>query len=90
MKNSIQYPKIDGHRKHYVRYPVQGKDGLWYAADVDESGYFNPEEDPTKRGTESEADCRKWCDVHNKFHGWSEAEVNAIVSRSMGLTPAKS
>ncbi|MBW9280341.1 hypothetical protein [Bacteroides fragilis] len=32
---------------------------------------------------ESEEECRKACDVHNNFHGWTEGEVEAIFFKSL-------
>lgn len=64
----------------YVRHPVFKK-GSWYAANVlMPTGYFIP---PTAVAFNNEQACQKGCDLHNKFHWWSKAEANMIITESV-------
>lgn len=84
------YPKIDGHRKHFVKHPVQTEDGKWYGAKV-----FIPEEGgnmgsyskwlPGDNLFDNEEECQQACDIHNKWCGWDDEEIEFIISKSMGL-----
>lgn len=95
------YPLIDGHRRHYMRYPVlvtekirndmKGKViqlpevGQYVSVNVLKKGYAY-----VVNGTPAdEAFCKKCCDIHNKYHGWTKKEVLEMVGRSMGLIKNK-
>jgi len=85
------YPKPDhvpGHHPHYVYVPVL-KNGKWRAGEVVEGGYLDPFNNPTKIDFDTEAECQKACDHHNHWHGWSDTEIETIISLSMGLAPKK-
>lgn len=84
MKQQKEYPKIDGHRKHYVLYPVQKGDN-WRAAEVVDGGYIDPFKDPSKIDFNTKARCKKACDAHNSYHGWDEIDVIEIITKSMSL-----
>lgn len=99
--NGKPYPQIDGHRKHYVRYPVQItqvafettmahlpnlKVGEWVAVDVLLKGYSHLVA-PINFDTKEK--CQKACDMHNKSHGWTPKEVDQIISLSMDLKTFK-
>lgn len=101
MKNKTKipnYPLIDEHRKHYVRYPIQVMRGVkdligtnlpvgkFVAVDVLQKGYQHLL-CPVIFDTEEE--CQKACDIHNKYHGWSKDDVNEIVGISMDLVKIK-
>jgi hypothetical protein len=78
------YPLIDGHRKHYVQYPVQKLNGKWVGADVLlPSGYISVEDNPIKGEFDTSEQCQKACDLHNSFNGWTQDEANSIISESM-------
>lgn len=81
------YPKKGvGDRFHYVKYPVMER-GCWYAANVLlPDGYFIPV-NATPHRTEQE--CRTACDLHNRFHWWTEDDVNKIVNESMSNSAKK-
>jgi hypothetical protein len=94
------YPKIDGHRKIYVRVPVQVT-----AKHLLTQRYHNIPAVPLIKGKwmavnvmpkgysclispmlfEDEADCQKACDSSNRLHGFTPEDVVRIVSKSMGL-----
>lgn len=88
-----QYPIIDGHRKHYVRVPVQVTEeiakkfpypievGKFIAVDVLKKGYqYLIAPNPLL-----EKECQKACDVHNSYHGWTPEEVDEIIKISMDI-----
>lgn len=87
------YPKIEGQKKYYVRYPVQVTEeiskrfsypievGKWIAVDVLESGYQHL----IAPNPMSEELCEAACDSHNSYHGWTLEEADKIISKSMGL-----
>lgn len=73
------YEKKD-HRGNlvYPMYPVQEEENI-IAAYIVGNGYV-----PVSPVTyESEEDCRKACDVHNNYHGWTKGEVEAIFFKSI-------
>lgn len=76
-----QYPIIDGHRRHFIHYPIQNEDGTWEAVDVLPSGYRR--RGPVAAKLKTEAECQKGCDIYNSFHGWSKDFVNEFVGDSM-------
>lgn len=96
MKKTKQYPIIDGHRKHYVRYPVLVtvemasknpcaiplKPGKYIAVDVLHKGYSHLIA-PVHFDTFDQ--CQTSCEIHNRYHGWSVDEANAIITESMEL-----
>ncbi|MDO4729335.1 MAG: hypothetical protein Q4B43_10095 [Bacteroidota bacterium] len=74
------YEKKD-HRGNlvYPMYPVQEEESIFYAAFIVGNGYI-----PVSSVTyKSEEKCRKACDVHNNFHGWTKGEVEAIFFLSL-------
>ena len=78
------YPIVDGHRKHYVHYPVKISNGKWVAVDVYlPSGHSIADLNLARTEFKSFDDCMIFCRVHNLLHGWSDAEVSNIVSQSM-------
>jgi len=85
MRNKIQrpegYPKEDGHRKYWVKYPVKEKDGKWYAADVKEGGYTIPP--LVSVPFDSQAECQLACDSNNYYHDYSPQFVNRVITWSM-------
>lgn len=82
MTNEIQkYPKEGRNgQKYYVRYPVRRKNGKYIAAEVLENGYLDL---PIYTEFETEQSAKKACEVHNRYHGWSKAEVDKIICMSM-------
>lgn len=74
------YPIIDGHRQHYVHYPIQDENGQWMPVRVERKGYS--EIMFAGRHTDFKA-CQKACDIHNEYHGWSLSDVHEIISFSM-------
>ena len=93
MKQSIpNYPKMDGHRKIHVRYPVKLtvadltkfpialKAGKWVSVNVLPDG-FQHLVAPAAYDTFDE--CQQACRISNQFQGWTVDEANAIVSASM-------
>ena len=93
MKQTIpNYPKIEGDRKLYVRYPVlltsadlhkfpiHVKPGKWVAANVLPGGYEHLVA-PCQFDTFDE--CKKACDATNKLHGFTKVEMADIVEQSM-------
>lgn len=101
-KKSKQYPIRDGHRRHYMRYPVLVTEqirkkmvgkvlvlpdvGQYVAVNVHSKGYSFV---PTGSPCDIEAFCQKGCDIHNKYHGWTKKEVMEMVGKSMGLIKKK-
>ncbi len=82
------YEKKD-HRDNlvYPMYPVQEEDAdNVIAAFIVGNGYT-----PVSPVTyESEEECRKACDVHNGFYGWTNIEVETIFFKSItGQYPEK-
>lgn len=70
--------------------PMAGefKLGYWIAVNVLlPTGYNVP---PNAVPQLLEERCQKGCDIHNHYYGFSMADVEQIVSESMGLTTAKS
>jgi hypothetical protein len=66
---SKQYPIRDGHRRHYVQYPISYK-GKWVAVNVllgKKGGYMKPELTGAHQ-FKTEAECQKGCDIHNDWH----------------------
>ncbi len=96
MNTPKPYPIIDGHRKHYVRYPVlvtpemaEQKPcalplipGKWIAVDVLHKGYSHLIS-PVHFDTFDQ--CQTSCEIHNRYHGWTIDEANAIITESMEL-----
>lgn len=98
MKNK-NYPIVEGSHKYFVRHPVliniamhmkqqrfnyplvPLEPGKWMTVDVFQDGGYNILAAPVLFDTEAE--CQKACDVHNKFHGWTKDEANEIISESM-------
>lgn len=66
---------------HYIKYPVQRDNKKWVAADVVEDGYVD--NGFTLIEFDSEKECKKACDIHNRYHGWSERDVFVYVYNSM-------
>lgn len=101
MKNTLRnYPKKDGDRKLFVRWPVQvteadvkakkfiGKavqPGHWVAVNVLKDGYKHL---PAAVPYNTEAECQKACDLSNELHGFTRDEAEHVVSLSMGLVTA--
>ena len=80
-KTERNYPVIDGHRKHYVRYPVTNESGKWVAVDVLlPTGYRHL---PLAVEFDSHEDCLKGCQSHNSYIGFSEEEADEIIGVSM-------
>lgn len=68
-----QYPIKDGHRKHYVKYPLQLSPRVFVAVRVSiYGGYLKIDADRKRNPTivpfKSEAECQKACDIHNNYH----------------------
>lgn len=92
MSSIENYPKKDGNRDIYVRYPVQVteeyneisplqiEEGKWVAVNVLEEGY-QPLLSPNPFETFEQ--CEKACRISNKFWGFTDDEVIAIVDASM-------
>lgn len=92
--NGKEYPLRDDHRLHYARIakPVEPRDvnqtvvplvvGEWVAVDVHLTGGYTIS--PAIISQKNEAACKQACDIHNKYHGWSTEDVNAIIHISMG------
>ena len=79
------YPVKDEHRTHYVRKPVE-KDGVWKTADIVDNGYIDPfQEYMFYTPFPNEQECQHACDVHNKWLGFDEGDVNMIIGQSMGI-----
>ncbi len=86
------YPKKDGDRLRYVRYPVQVNEAYnaksplqipldkWVAVDVLQEGY-RPLLSPNP--FESFEKCKKACDVSNRVVGFTEEECINVVAQSM-------
>lgn len=77
------YPIVDGHRSHYLHYPVQKINRKWVAADVLPDGFISVENNPVKTEFDTKEECQKGCDIHNNFHGWDKETANNMVSQSM-------
>jgi len=79
-KKETKYPIIDEHRKHYIRYPILNKNGKWNAVDVVEEGGYIPLIAPV--GFDTEAECQKSCDIHNKYHKFTKKQIFKILNNS--------
>ena len=80
------YEKKD-HRGNlvYPMYPVQEEENI-IAAYIVGNGYTMV----SPVTYESEKECRKGCDIHNSYHKWTKAEVEAIYYKSLtGQYPEK-
>lgn len=73
------YEKKD-HRGNlvYPMYPVQEEENI-IAGYIIGNGYVPVS--PETYGTEKE--CRKACDIHNSYHGWTQEEVESIFCKSI-------
>lgn len=82
-----EYPKIDGHRRHYIHYPVQNKHGKWESVDVyiDGKGGHSRLLNEVRTKFDNREDCMKGCEIHNRYHGWSDELVVDVVNISMSL-----
>lgn len=96
------YPLIDGHRKHYMRYPIlvtdkvlkdikgkttmEPKVGQYISVNVLKKGYAYI---ISGIPSDTEEFCKRCCDIHNNYHGWTKKEVLEMVSKSMGLNKVK-
>ena len=74
------YPLEERGQFYYVKHPVKNKNGKWIGVNVIEGGY---QDSPLYCEIDSEENCQKACDVHNRYHGFSEEYVKAIVNWSM-------
>lgn len=81
------YPIVDEHRRHYAVIPDKRKKG-WTGVEIiieGKGGYFNPDNNPTKVFHKNEEACQRACDIHNSYHGFSKACVDALYKRSLEL-----
>ncbi len=88
---NVIYPVRDGHRTHYVQYPVRKKNGKWVAADVLlPTGYLKVENNHVKVEHETEVECQKGCDGHNRWLAKSEGWHSSIPAKIIELSFAGS
>ena len=93
----FEYPIIDGHRKHYIRYPVLVtenlirqhslphllEEGKYMAVDVMLEGGFQMLTAPNM--FDNYEKCLRSCNVHNRYHRFSDEQIIAVMNKSMGL-----
>lgn len=76
-----EYPRKEGDRYRYVRYPVEKENGKWVAVNVCLPTGYNHLPCPYEH--DSEKTCQHACDIDNKIVGYTEEEVIAIIGESM-------
>lgn len=90
---SKEYPIIDGHRKHFITYPVQlevDKQYKWVGVRVvnEGKGGYIPPILQIDHLFDDEEKCQSACDKHNDWHFGIKTQegkdyVNGIISESM-------